>query len=99
MGEHQPDEKCPNCGQRETAEHLMLCSNAERTRLLKEQVGKLQEWLVKDNNTAEELAYWIPKFILMGGTRPLAELGDMTSDKPRQNRMEMFHGGVHLQGV
>ena len=29
-GEHQPDEKCPNCGQREIAEHLMLCPNQDR---------------------------------------------------------------------
>jgi len=41
-GEHQPDEKCPNCGQREIAEHLMLCPNQDRTRLLKEQTESLE---------------------------------------------------------
>ena len=78
MGEHLPDEKCPKRRQQETAEHLMLCPNAEQMRLLKEQVGKLQEWLVKDDNTDKELAYWIPKHLLMRGTRPFAEIGDMT---------------------
>jgi len=77
-GQHNPDERCPNCGQREIAEHLMLCPDADRTRLLKEQVEKLQEWLLKDNNTDEELAYWIPKYLLMRGTRPWAEMGDMS---------------------
>ena len=82
-GEQNPDEKCPNCGQREIAEHLMQCPDADRTRLLKEQVEKLQEWLLKDNNTDEELAYWIPKYVLMRGNRPWAGLGDM-SDKMRE---------------
>jgi len=77
-GESQPDEKCPNCGQREIAEHLMLCPDSDRTRLLKEQVGNLHDWLVKDNNTDEELAYWIPKYLLTRGTKPFAEMGDMS---------------------
>jgi hypothetical protein len=29
-----PDEQCPNCGRQETAAHLMLCPNDDRTRLL-----------------------------------------------------------------
>jgi hypothetical protein len=62
-GEHHPDERCPNCGQREIAEHRMLCPDTDCARLLIEQVEKLQEWLVKDNNTEEELAYWIPKYV------------------------------------
>ena len=55
-GEHQPDEKCPNCGQREIAEHLMLCPNQDRTRLLTEQTENLEEWLYKDEKTEPELA-------------------------------------------
>jgi hypothetical protein len=62
-GDHLPDEKCPNCGQREIAEHLMLCPNRDRTRLLKEQTENLEEWLYKDEKTEPELAYWIPKYI------------------------------------
>jgi mannose-6-phosphate isomerase class I len=56
----------------------MLCPDADRTRLLKEQVANLQEWLEKDNNTEMELAYWIPKYLLMRGNKPLAEMGDMS---------------------
>ena len=82
-GEHQPDEKCPNCGQREIAEHLMLCPNQDRTRLLKEQTESLEEWLLQDNKTEPELAYWIPKYIRMRGTRQFAEMGDMSATMRR----------------
>ena len=30
-GEGNPDEKCPNCGQQETAEHLMLCPDRSKS--------------------------------------------------------------------
>ncbi len=40
-GELLPDKRCPNCGQRETSAHLMLCSNDNCTRLLVENVDKL----------------------------------------------------------
>ncbi len=33
-GDLLPDEQCPNCGRRETAVHLMLCPNDDRTRLM-----------------------------------------------------------------
>ena len=63
-GEHQPDEKCPNCGQRELTEHLMLCPNQDRTRLLKEQTESLEGWLHKDDqNRNSQLTYWIPKVV------------------------------------
>jgi hypothetical protein len=29
-----PDKRCPNCIRRETADHLLLCSNEDRTQLL-----------------------------------------------------------------
>jgi hypothetical protein len=32
-GESVPDKRCPNCGRRETAAHLMLCPDNDRTRL------------------------------------------------------------------
>ncbi len=31
LGEILPDERCPNCGRREIAEHLMLCPDENRT--------------------------------------------------------------------
>jgi hypothetical protein len=33
-GTSLPDEICPNCGRQETAAHLLLCSNRDRTQLL-----------------------------------------------------------------
>ena len=65
------DGKCPDCGKRETASHLNLCSDPDRTCLLHTMVEKLQTWL--DNNyTHPELAYWLPKYILLRGTRKLS---------------------------
>jgi hypothetical protein len=75
-GEHQQNEKCPNCGLREIAEHLMLCPNQDRTRLLKEQTISLEEWLRQDDKTEPELPYWIP-YIRKRGTKQFAEMRDM----------------------
>jgi hypothetical protein len=78
-GEAFPDERCPNCGRRETAAHLMLCPDEDRTRLLIENVEKLSKWLDTDSRTDPELAYWIPKYILMRGNKPFLTLGYMSS--------------------
>ncbi len=43
----------------------MLCPDEDRTQLLIENVDKLSKWLDKDGKTDPELAYWIPKYILM----------------------------------
>jgi hypothetical protein len=98
-GEHRPDEKCPNCGQKEIAEHLMLCPHQDRTRLLKEQTENLEEWLYKDDKTEPELAYWIPKYIRMRGTTKFSDMGDMSatmrhiaeSQDKIGDRVEAFH--------
>jgi hypothetical protein len=74
-GQAHLDEQCPNCGGGETAAHLMLCPNNGRTKLLIENTDKLSKWLEKDDMTVLELAYWIPKYILMRGNKPFAELG------------------------
>ncbi len=34
LGTKLPDKKCPNCDRRETVDHLLLCSNEDRTQLL-----------------------------------------------------------------
>ena len=66
------DGKCPDCGKREVASHLNLCSDPDRTRLLHDMVANLQNW--PDNNyTHRELAYWIPKYILLRGTKKLSD--------------------------
>jgi hypothetical protein len=38
-------ERCPNCGRRETAAHLMLCPDDSRTKLLVENVDDLTTWM------------------------------------------------------
>ena len=35
-------------------------------------------WMLKDNITNPEIWYWIPKYILMRGSKPLAEMGFMS---------------------
>jgi hypothetical protein len=77
-GNPWPDKRCPNCGRRETAAHLLLCSNEERTQLLINNTDKLGQWLERDSITDQELAYWIPKYILMRGDKPFADMGAMS---------------------
>jgi hypothetical protein len=60
-----PDKKCPNCGWREAAEHILICPDKDRTHLLVETTDDLSKWLNQENLTDIELAYWIPKYILM----------------------------------
>ncbi len=63
-GEPLPNKRCPNCGQWETAAHLMLCSNDNRIRLLVENVDELTTWMSQDNKSDPEILYWIPKYML-----------------------------------
>ncbi len=72
------DEKCPNCGHRETAEHILICPNKDRMQLLAETTEDLSKWLDQEHLTHPELAYWIPKYILMWGNKPFASLGAMS---------------------
>jgi hypothetical protein len=78
LGEMAPDERCPNCGQREMAAHLMLCPDEDRTRLLIHNVDELSKWMEADRRTDPKLAYWIPKYILMQGDKPFLTLGYMS---------------------
>jgi hypothetical protein len=77
-GEPLLDEGYPNCGRLETAAHLMLCSDDNRTRLLVENVDELTKWMSQDNKTDPEILYWIPKYILMRGDKPLTMMGFMS---------------------
>jgi hypothetical protein len=56
----------------------MLCPDEFRTRLLAETVEDMAKWMSKDNITDPEIWYWIPKYILMRGSKPLAEMGFMS---------------------
>jgi hypothetical protein len=45
--------------------------------LLIKKSDKLERWLERERITELELSYWIPKYILMRGNKPFAELGAM----------------------
>ena len=79
MGIAGQDERCPNCGRRETAAHLLLCPSEDITQLLIDNVDELEKWIEKDGSTDQELAYWIPKYILMWNNKPFANMGLMTT--------------------
>jgi hypothetical protein len=74
-GEILPDKRCPNCGWREFAAHLMLCPNENRTQLLIDTVNELTKWMAKDSITNPKILYWIPKYILMRGDKPCSQMG------------------------
>jgi hypothetical protein len=82
------DKRCPSCGRRETAAHLLLCPSEGRTQLLIDNADGLKKWLEKDSSTDQELAYWIPKYILMlmWGDKPLA-LADMGAMSARMKAL------------
>ena len=69
---------CPNCGGTETAAHLCLCPNEDRTKLFLETTDELEDWMVKHGKTNHEVAFWIPRYILMRGTKHLSEMGCMS---------------------
>ncbi len=78
------DDKCPNCLQPgETAGHLNLCPAEGRVLFFNECVEDLDKWLGQGDKTDPELAYWIPKYILMRGKRPFATLGPMSPSMMR----------------
>ena len=77
-GQIDGDVGCPDCGERETAAHLCICTNNDRTRLLVEMADDLERWLTKDHKTYSEIAYWVPKYILYRGTKKFADLGAMS---------------------
>ena len=66
------DDRCPDCGRRETASHLNLCPDKDRTQLLADMSTKLGGWL-EEHYTHPELAYWIPRYIRLRGTRRLLD--------------------------
>jgi hypothetical protein len=78
FGKLFPDEWYPNCRRQETAAHLMLCPDDDRTRLLIDNVNELTAWLARYNKTNPEILYWIPKYILMQGNKPLSKMGFMS---------------------
>jgi hypothetical protein len=98
LGTTLPIKRYPSCGRREMADHLLLCSNEDRTQLLIENADKLERWLERDGITDPELSYWISKYILMRGAKPLKELGAMSPcmKEPRYHWLLQVHGRVHF---
>jgi hypothetical protein len=45
---------------------------------LVENVDELTTWMSQDNRTDPEILYWIPKYILMKGDKPLSTMGFMS---------------------
>ncbi len=80
--EEYPDERCPNCGTRETDVHLMRCPDEDRTRLLINTVEDLEKWMETGGKTDPEIIYWVPKYLLMRDDKPFSQLGYM-SEKMR----------------
>ena len=59
--------------------HVMMSAPSEnRTQLLIDNADELEKWLEKDGSTDQELAYWLPKYILMRGDKPTADMGAMS---------------------
>jgi hypothetical protein len=56
----------------------MRCPDEDRTRLLIDNVDKLEKWIEMDDKTDPELLYWIPKYILMRNNKQFAQLGHMS---------------------
>ncbi len=56
-------------------EHILIRPNKDRTQLLAETTEDLSKWLNQEHLTDLELAYWIPKYILMRGNKPFVSLG------------------------
>ena len=79
-GKEDPDQSCPNCGCRENAAHLCICSSMDRTRLFRENVEDLKCWLNRHGDTEPQLAYWIPKSLLGRGTVRFQDLGHMSPE-------------------
>ena len=50
------DDKCPNCGLVEKAEHLNVCPSKSRAKLLEEGVKLLEQWMGQDARTNLKLA-------------------------------------------
>ena len=76
------DGKCPCCQRVETAHHLNLCGDPDRTRLFNEMADKLEEWL-NDNYAHPELAYWIPRYIKLRGTHRLGTFHQLSPEMSR----------------
>ena len=99
------DDKCPSCRScRETSLHLNKCPDEERTNLFNESVGLLERWMHQDDRTDPELAYWVPKYLLLRGQRRFTAMGPMSAMLQRAGASqdligweEFLHGRVSVE--
>ncbi len=61
-----------------------------------EMTDKLAQWLEMDDRTDPKLVYWIPKYILMRGDKPFAELGVMSPKMIALARSQDIIGWRHF---
>ena len=79
------DDRCPSCWRRkERASHLCICPSDARTSLLEESVRDLERWMNLNDNTNNELCYWLPKYIRARGRIKFSCLGAMS---PRMHKL------------
>jgi hypothetical protein len=73
------DDRCPSCWRRkEWASHLCKCPSKARTSLLEESVRDLEHWLGMNDNTNNDICYWVPKYIRAQGRLQFGSLGTMS---------------------
>ena len=78
------DDRCPNCLQAgERASHLNVCPDDGRRQLFADGVNQLQRWMETGNRTDPEIAYWVPKFLLLRGSTRFGSLGAMSTAMQR----------------
>jgi len=73
------------------------CPSVDRTQLLIDNVDELGKWLEKDSSTDQELAHWIPKYILVRGDKPFEEMGAMTPRMKSLAQRQDKIGRLHLR--
>ncbi len=70
--DHTRNGLCPNCGKKEDAAHLNVCTDRERTRLLNTMADNLAKWLAT-HHAHPSLLYWIPRYIKLRGSKTLGD--------------------------
>ena len=64
-----------------------MCSNPERTLLLTQMADSIGTWL-RQNYAHPEIAYWLPRYIKLRGTRPFGNMPGMSADMRRVARSQ-----------
>ena len=65
-----------------------MCPNEDRIKVFIKTTDGLKDCMVKDSKTGSELAFWIPKYILMRGKRSSLDIGLMSPQIRRLARIQ-----------